>query len=145
MDEPLPTPSYSVGSQAPRQAYYRDRIIRTPDTIVRGQLTTAGNTTVYTAPTNSSGVGSLGADLVLIVLSNSDTVARTIAMHFVESGGAVAANRLILPTVSIPANQSVFVSFDGDQGYLEPGEFVNLIAGTANTIQYRVVALRLTS
>lgn len=138
-------PSSAVGTAAARATYVRERIMRTPDTIVRGQLTTANNTTVYTAPTNSSGVGSLGADLVLVLLANSDSVARTIAAHLVESGGSVAANRLILPTVSIPANQAIFMTFAGDEGYMEPGEFLNLIAGTANTISYRVVALRLTS
>lgn len=138
-------PSSGVGAQGPRQGYNRDRFNRTPEIIVRGQLTTANNTTVWTATTNAASGSNLGAELCLIALSNSDSVARTVAAHLVESGGSVAANRLVLPTISIPANSAAWITFDEREGYCEAGEFLNLIAGTANTISYRIVAWRLQS
>lgn len=123
----------------------REQVIRTPKCGARGQLTNTSNTTVYTAPSVSSPTGATqGALLKALWLSNSDSSARTITAHLVESGGSVAANRLILPTVTIPANSSLLIRFPDDTCPMDSGEFLNLVASTANTISYRVTVVELT-
>ena len=125
----------------------REQVIRTPKCGARGQLTTTSNTTAYTAPTITdppTGSNVATSYLTSLVLCNSDSAARTVSVHLVESGGSVAANRLILSALSIAASTTTIITF-GPQGCpLDSGEFVNLVAGTANTISYRVNVEELT-
>lgn len=118
---------------------------RVPYVGARGQLTGTSNTTVYTAPTlvdhpNDPSGTNIGVVLLTsVLLVNTDTTARTVTGHLVESGGSVAANRMVIPTLTLAANQAVEVPFGNGRGIaLASGEFLNLIAGTANTITYRV-------
>jgi hypothetical protein len=80
----------------------RDQVNRVPVVGARGQLTTTSNTTVYTAPTlvehpNDPLATSIASVIMTsLVLTNTDTVARVVSAHLVESGGSVAANRAIL-------------------------------------------------
>lgn len=140
-----PTPA---GSVEPTQPYApREQVIRTPKCGARGQLTATTNTTVYTAPTlteNPTGSSFATALLKCLILSNTDSSARTVTAHAVESGGSVAANRVIFPAQSIAAGTSVYLTFPDDTFPLDAGEFINLIAVTANTISYRVNVVELT-
>ena len=113
---------------------------RVPIVGARGQLTTTNNTTVYTAPALVEPPNGTVATamLVSLILSNMDSADRTIAAHLVESGGSVATNRTIIPTITIKANTMVVIAFGERECPLESGEFLNLKAGTADTIAYRV-------
>jgi hypothetical protein len=122
----------------------RDQVNRVPVVGARGQLTTTSNTTVYTAPTlvehpNDPLATSIASVIMTsLVLTNTDTVARVVSAHLVESGGSVAANRAILSALSIAASTMTVVEF-GDKGCpMASGEFLNLISTTANVITYRV-------
>jgi hypothetical protein len=119
----------------------RDQVNRVPVVGARGELTTTSDTTVYTAPTlvaHPNGSSIATAVLTSLILTNTSSSTRDVSAHLVESGGSVAANRCILSALSIAASTMVVVEF-GDKGCpLESGEFLNLVAATANVITYRV-------
>ena len=134
-------PSTAVGSLGPRQGYNRDRWITTPKCGGRGQLT-GSTVTLYTAPTGSiAGATSQKARLTEILFANNDSVARTITLYLVESGGTANAARTVMPAVSIPANTTWRQEFNTP---LESGETVQGKASTTAVITYRISVEELT-
>ena len=122
----------------------REQVIRTPKCGARGQLT-GSNATLYTAPSVSSPTGATqGALLKSIVLCNTDTSARTVTMYVIESGGSVAANRMILSAMSIAASTTVTLTFPDDTFPLDSGETVQGFADTTAKVTYRINVVELT-
>jgi hypothetical protein len=66
-----------------------------------------------------------------------------VTVHIVESGGSVADNREGFK-FTLAADETYILGW-GEKGCpMHPGEFVNLIAVTADTISYRVHVEELT-
>jgi len=83
----------------------------------------ATNTTIYTCPANTT------AKVLKCTVTNDSATAETISMHIVESGGAVADNRLIVPDVAISTTPYNTPEMVGQ--ILNAGDFVSAIAGAA--------------
>ena len=122
----------------------RDQVIRTPKCGARGQLT-GSNATLYPSPAVSSPTGATqGALLKSIVLCNTDVSARTVTMYVIESGGSVAANRMILSAMSIAASTTVTLTFPDDTFPMDSGETVQGFADTTLKVTYRINVVELT-
>lgn len=106
----------------------------------RGLLTNV-SAILYTAPAKTTPVGAVvTARLTSIIFANTDSVARTITLYGVESGGSIGASRTILPTVSIPATTE-WTWVPGAEGYgvpLDDSETIRGLASVTNVVSYRI-------
>jgi hypothetical protein len=103
MSELLTTPSIGRSQEIPLRRSYKKQFFL-------GMLT-GTSATLYTAPAAPANANAVGVNPIAIVdkvwLSNTDASARTVTLYVVESGGAVADNRAVMKSVSIPANSTI--------------------------------------
>lgn len=94
-----------------------------------GQLT-ASAVALYTAPAALTVATSVGLNPKAVVrnvtICNTDTVARTVTLYIVESGGSVADNRAVVKAASIPANFTWIL--DNIEWTLEAGDTIQGLA-----------------
>lgn len=91
--------------------------------ITSTQLGTS-DTTIYT----SSGETAVTA----LFLCNTHSADITVSLHVVESGGAIADNRLILKDYNIPAGDTL--TFEWEKLILGNGDFISGLASTGSKI-----------
>lgn len=96
----------------------------------------AANTTIYTAGAN------IKARVIKCTATNDTTTSQTISFHKVESGGAVADNRLILNAKTLRSKETWECPEVVGQ-VLNSGMFINAIAGGADqiTVAFDVVEI----
>ena len=104
-DDSLPVFVSSVTRQSPVQP--RNPVKKE---LARGQLA-AASAILYTAPSAPTVANSVGinpiTEVTEIIICNTDTVARTFTLYFIESGGAVANDRAIFSAAAIAASTTV--------------------------------------
>lgn len=89
---------------------------------------TAAAVTYYTAP------ASIGASQVIHwVVCNTDTVARTVTIHVIPSGGSATATNKVLDAKQLQPNQSYNVKELIGKA-LEAGDFIQALASAATAI-----------
>ena len=101
-----------------------------------GQLAgTAG--TLYTAPSAASTSGAVTSLAILrdMWLCNTDSVARTLTIYIVNSGGTAGADNAIISATSLDAGESVHYS--GLATLIPAGGTIQGLASSASKITYR--------
>lgn len=95
-----------------------------PVPMFRGRVGNGAGTTLYTCPVAKKAI------VKNIIVKNTTAGGVVCSLHSVESGGAVADDRQFFEA-TIPAGEQVFVDCSI---VLDDGDFINGIAGAANSI-----------
>jgi hypothetical protein len=100
-----------------------------PSVLVSQQLTSTAETTVYTCPANSA------VKIGTASLSNISGSSCTIGLAIVKTGGTADNTHRIIPT-AFPLAASDWKTLKDELSghWLGPGDFISVIAGTANAI-----------
>ena len=93
--------------------------------LIAAQTLTAAAATYYTVP------ASVSTRVTEILLSNQDTVDRTVSLHFVAPAGSAANSNRILPAVNIPAGQLVKLKLDS---VLPTGAMIQALASVTAVV-----------
>jgi hypothetical protein len=90
--------------------------VATPQQLYQGQPGTSA-ATLYTAPANDTNVPSPAATTTItsLVLANTTGTAATVTLYLVPNGGTAGASNIIVPAVSIAANDVLILSGIGIQ------------------------------
>ena len=98
--------------------------------LIPAKIAVASDTTQYTAP---AGVTTI---IDKFTSTNYDTVARSITVNLVTSGGSVGnENKIVISRTLQPNETYTFPELVGH--VLQPGGFISTIAGTASAINIR--------
>lgn len=100
----------------------------TPKALLDGTLLTASSTTLYTAPASTTAV------IRSITLCNTDTVARTVTIYIVQSGGSIGDDKKIFDEFSLAAGETIV---DDTLRVLETGDTLRGLASTASVVSIR--------
>lgn len=110
---------------------------RLPVSLVPTTQITAAAVTYYTAPANTT------AEIGAATATNATGTARTITVHIVASGGAVAAANKVVQTKTVPANSSVQLwEMVGQK--LPTGSFISALADAATAVNLTVGGYQVT-
>jgi len=96
----------------------------TPKKLYVGQPATT-ITTLYTVPASTTTIAKN------IILANTTATDATIDVHFVPNAGAAGATNKIIPTYTVPTNDSIVVDM---AGVLETGDTIQALQATASAI-----------
>lgn len=88
----------------------------------QNQLTAAA-VTQYTVPAATT------SELKKAVITNTDTVERTVTIHLIPSGGTAGATNRIFDAYAVPAKATVFLDLSGV--YMGAGDFIQALASAA--------------
>jgi len=91
-----------------------------------GQIAST-NTTVYTCPPNTK------ARAINCTITNTDSSARTVSAHKVETGGTVADDRLLLSAKAIAVN-ATYEPPEVIGQVLEAGDFISMVGSVASKL-----------
>jgi hypothetical protein len=109
--------------------------VEIPKRLYQGLLAATISASLYTAPSAPNLGPSSKAKLTEIILANTDTVARTVTLHLVPSGGAAAGSETaatqILPAVSLAANSFTRIEL---MTIIEAGGMLRALASAANVV-----------
>ncbi len=95
-------------------------------------FTSGTATTIYTVP------GATTALIRKILISNNGTVSGTVKLHHVESGGAADATNVILPTVTLSANEHCV---DEAPFAMSTGDIIKAVGDGTNAITINVYGI----
>lgn len=101
----------------------------TPKALVEGILLTGTAATLYTAPASTTAV------IRSITLCNTDSVARTVTLYLIASGGSLGALNTVLSAFSVAAGETVILD---SLFVLLTGDFLQALASTTNVVSIRV-------
>lgn len=90
-------------------------------------LLTASAVTYYTAPANTSTL------IKKLTFTNTDSVARTVTVHLVPSGGAATATNMLVDARPI-ATLDTFECFEAEGAMLNTGDFIQALASTTSVV-----------
>ena len=109
----------------------------TPKLMVTGTLLTNALATLYTTPVNTV------SKVNEIILTNHDTVARTVAMNMIDlAGSASDANEVIDATGwTLSAGETRFIGLDQ---VLEAGGFIQALADVTSVVSIRISGIEIT-
>ena len=99
--------------------------------IVPSTLLDATVATLYTVPAVTRAV------IQKATVTNLDTVARTVTVHLVPSGGTAADTNAILKAYPVPANFTLDLPDLGSH-VLEPGATIQALGSAASVLSLRV-------
>jgi hypothetical protein len=108
----------------------------TPKPLVQGTLLTNSLATYYTVP------GSTTATVRAITLCNTDSVARTVSLHLIASGGSAGALNQIFKDVSLNAGETLI---DDSTRALNAGDFLQAVASVTGVVALRVDGAEITA
>lgn len=97
--------------------------------LIPGTLLTASLVTLYTAPANTT------ARANEILLCNTDTVARTVTVHIIPSGGSASAANTIFKAITVDASETRTLGLDQ---VFPAGSFVQASADSASVVSIRL-------
>lgn len=103
--------------------------------LVETQLLTTSVATYYTAP---QAVGNSMALPEMIIFANTDSVARTVTVHNVPSGGSAGAGNKIFGAVSIPANTTWIGRYPGGAFVIAGGGSIQALASANSAVTLTV-------
>ena len=118
----------------------RVQVTRTPKCGFHAMLTGSA-ATLYTAPspTNNPTGSSFGTALLKsLILTNTDSSARTVTLYVVASGGSAADAQTIAKDMSIAAKTTYEFIYPDDTFPLNAGEFIQGLADTTLKVSCRV-------
>jgi hypothetical protein len=107
----------------------------TPKPLVQGTLLTAVLATYYTVP------GATTTTIRAITFCNTDTVARTVDLYLVASGGSASPQYQILKGVSILPGETLI---DDSVRAMNTGDFIRALASVTSVVSIRVDGAEIT-
>ena len=99
------------------------------DVLIDGKTAENAQTTQYTSPTNIRTV------IDKFTARNYSGAAATLSVNVVPSGGAASSSNLVVSYTLAAGETYIFPEVVGQ--YLEPGDFISTLAGTASAISIR--------
>ena len=136
----------SFETQLPAQVQQiRAQVARTPRCVFHDMLTGAA-ATLYTAPspTNLPTGSSVGTALLKsLVITNTDSSARTYTLYVIPSGGSAADKYCIAKDESIAAKTKYEFVYPDDSFPINAGEFIQGLADTTLKVSIRVNVVEL--
>jgi hypothetical protein len=103
--------------------------------LIAAQTLTAAAATYYTVPAATT------TRVTEILLTNQDTVDRTVSLHYVAPAGAAANSNRILPAVNVPAGQLVKLKLDS---VLPTGAMIQALASVTAVVVIHASGAELT-
>jgi hypothetical protein len=101
----------------------------TPKALVEGILLTGTAATLYTTP------GATTAVIRSITLCNTDSVARTVTLYLIASGGSLGGLNTVLSAFSMAAGETVILD---SLFVMMTGDFIQGLASVTNVVSIRV-------
>ena len=96
---------------------------------------TAALVTQYTVPASTN------TRISELLLCNTDTVMRTVTVHFVPSGGAADATNIYLDAIELAAGQTLPIKLDTT---LNAGDFIRAMANLTAVVNLLISGSELT-
>jgi hypothetical protein len=118
----------------------REQVSRTPLCAFHAMLTGSA-ATLATAPSptsNPTGSGFASALLKSIILTNTDSSARTVTLYVIPASGSAADAQTIAKDMSIAAKTTYEFIYPDTVFPLNAGEFIQGLASTTNVVSCRV-------
>ena len=98
-----------------------------PVQLIGPQELTASNATYYTSPANKQTI------LSKLTLTNVSSVAQTVDVHIVPSGGSADATNRLISTKTLDTNEA-WAAFPVEGQILQPGDSIQASAGAVDSI-----------
>lgn len=108
----------------------------TAKTLAEGQIVPATDTTIYTAPANTTTI------IDKVTSANYDTVSRVVTISIVASGGAVGDAYFIARRTLATKETYIWPEVVGQ--ILNPGDYVSIIASNATGVNVRMSGREIT-
>lgn len=99
--------------------------------LVPSAMLTATAATYYTVAASTKAI------VQKLTIANTDTVARTVTVYFVPSGGTASATNAIVSAYAVPAGFTAELSAEACGHVLEAGDTIQALASTASVLSIR--------
>lgn len=99
----------------------------TPKKLFDPQMLTGSAATYYTVPANTKTL------IKKLTLTNTDSVARTITLHLVPTGGSASATNMILDARGV-ATLDTLEAFEVEGQLLNAGDTIQALASTTSVV-----------
>lgn len=104
--------------------------------IIPGSQLTAAAATYYTAPANTR------TKISKLTFTNNDTVARTITLYLVPSGGSAGVTNLLTKAAPVGPG-AVYEAFEAEGHVLQPGDTIQALADSASQVTIQASGLEI--
>jgi len=108
----------------------------TPKKIIAGSQLTASAATYYTAPANTR------TKITKLTFTNSDTVARTVTLYLVPSGGSAGVTNLLVKAFPVGPG-ATYEAYEAEGHVLMTGDFIQALADSAGQVTIQASGLEI--